>query len=161
MDYRTKITAEPGKQELFINREFDLPVELLFRAHTDPALLAQWMSNDYAKMTVEKLDAQPQGAWHYVVKDPSGKTFNFYGVIHDIESPARLVRTFQMDSPSGEPSVQLEFHTFTKLTDSTSKLTTQTIYRSNKERDDMIRMGMAPGANMAHDRLQEVMNQHK
>lgn len=161
MDYRTKITAEPGKQELFINREFDLPVELLFKAHTEPELLAQWMSNDYAKMTVEQLDAQPQGAWRFMVKTPDGKTINFYGVIHDIASPARLVRTFQMDHGNGEPSVQLEFHTFTKLTDTTSKLTTQTLYRSNQERDDMIRMGMAPGANMAHDRLQEVMSQYK
>ena len=48
MELKTKINAENGKQDLTITREFDLPVELLFKAHTEPELIEQWMSNPYA-----------------------------------------------------------------------------------------------------------------
>lgn len=161
MERRTKVTAEAGKQELFLTREFDLPVDLLFKAHTDPELLVQWMSNDYTQMTVEKLETVPHGSWRFVNRDPSGNTFSFNGVIHDIVAPHRIIRTFQIEQLEGDSNVQLEFHTFEALSDSTSKLTTHTIFRTNKERDDMIRLGMSQGATMAHNRLQQVMNTYK
>lgn len=43
MEQKTKIHAEDGKQELTITRSFDLPVDLLFIAYTDPEIVEQWM----------------------------------------------------------------------------------------------------------------------
>ena len=43
MANKTTITAEPGKQEIFITRKFDAPRELVFKAHTDPELYVQWL----------------------------------------------------------------------------------------------------------------------
>ena len=59
---KTEIIAEPGKQELFIIREFDAPRELLYRAHTDPEIYVKWVGPKEMKMTVEKLDARDGGS---------------------------------------------------------------------------------------------------
>ncbi len=52
MANRTEITAEPGKQELFITREFDAPRELVFKAHTDPEIYVQWVGPRDLTMTI-------------------------------------------------------------------------------------------------------------
>lgn len=55
---KTVIKAEPGKQELFITREFDAPRELVFRAHTDPKLFVRWLGPREYTMKLERLDAK-------------------------------------------------------------------------------------------------------
>ena len=57
---KTQIVAEPGVPQIVITREFDAPRELLFRAHTDPALLVQWLGPRELTMTVDRLEA-PDG----------------------------------------------------------------------------------------------------
>ena len=41
---KTTLKVDPGKQELFIYREFDAPRDLVFKTFTDPKLLEQWMN---------------------------------------------------------------------------------------------------------------------
>src|SRR5262249_21823574 len=60
MEQKTKVTADDNRQELFITREFDLPVELLFRAHTEPDLIEQWMGTK-----VLTLDNRPHGSFRF------------------------------------------------------------------------------------------------
>ena len=158
---QTKVIAEEGKQELFMVREFDLPVQLLFSAFTEPELLVQWMGNKHTPMRVEKLENKPHGSWRFVHTDKTGNQFCFNGVIHAFEAPQRIIRTFEIENMGSVGNVQLEFMTFEALSDSTSKLTVQTIYKSNPERDAMLKFGMEKGANMAHNKLQEVMNHLK
>ena len=50
MERKTKINAEDGKQEIMITREFDLPLELLFKAYIEPELLEQWMGTKVLKL---------------------------------------------------------------------------------------------------------------
>ena len=57
--------------------------------------------------------------------------------------------------------VQLEFFEFEKLTDDTSKLTMHIIYQSVAIRDQFIKIGFAPGLNMAHNRLQNLVSKLK
>ena len=59
MELKTKIHAEDGKQELFITRNFDLPVELLFEAYTDAEIVAQWMNTNVLKL--ENKNHRPNG----------------------------------------------------------------------------------------------------
>jgi len=161
MSNQTKIIAEEGKQELFMVRAFDLPVHSLFKAYTDPELLVQWMSNNHSQMQVEKLENKSHGSWRFVHTDKAGNTYCFNGVIHAFQAPQRIIRTFEMENPGGNTGVQLEFLTFEELSDGSSKLTIQTIYKTSQDRDNMIKYGMEKGANMAHNRLQEVMNSLK
>ena len=155
MEQKTQIKVEEDKQELFITRELDLPVELVFEAHCDPELISQWMGNQ-----VISLENKRFGAYHFEVKDAHGNIIlTSVGVIHDFVPNQKITRTFQMiNTPF---PVQLEFLEFEKLTDNTSKLNMQVIYKSVADRAAILKMPFAYGINMAHNRLEETMKNLK
>src|SRR5215471_14477709 len=109
MEQKTKINAEEGKQDLVITREFDLPLELLFKAYEDPELVEEWMSNPYTTTKLLKLESRKHGSWQLESKDVQGKVvFRANGVIHEFIPNKKIVRTFEMENtPFG---VQLEFY---------------------------------------------------
>lgn len=149
MERKTKIHAENGKQELMITREFDLPLELLFKAYEEPELIEEWMGTK-----VLKLENKKHGCYQFETTDPKGNKHGFNGTIHEFVTDRRITRTFEMEnSPFG---VQLEFLEFEKLTDDTSKLNMHVIYRSVELRDQMLKLPFEYGINMAHNRLQEI-----
>lgn len=155
MERKTKISAEDGKQDLIIAREFDLPLELLFRAYVEPELLQQWMGT-----TVLKLENRNFGGWQFETSDAQGKVvFRAHGVIHEFSPNRRITRTFEMENaPFG---VQLEFLEFERITDDTSRLNMHVVYRSVGLRDQMLKIGLAMGVNLAHNRLQEIAGKIK
>ena len=151
MELKTKINAEEGKQEMFITREFDLPLDLLFKAFSEPELIEQWMGT-----RVLKLEGKKNGSWEYETSDNKGNVaFKANGVIHEFIPNQKIIRTFEMQN--GAFGVQLEFLEFEPLTDDTSKLTMHIVYRSVAHRDKMLEIGMGKGMNMAHNRLQGVV----
>ena len=154
MEAKTKIHAEDGKQELRITREFDLPVELLFKAYEEPELVEQWMGTK-----VLKLENKKHGSWQFETTDPKGNKHGFNGVIHEFSPNQKITRTFEMENTPFP--VQLEFLEFEKLTDTTSKLTMQIVYRSVADRDQMLKLPFAQGINMAHNRLEEIVSKLK
>jgi uncharacterized protein YndB with AHSA1/START domain len=81
---KTTITAEPGKQELFIYREFDAPRALVFKAFTDPKLLIQWLNPCNLTMKIEKMESVEGGSYRYIHTDTEGRDFGFHGVYHEI-----------------------------------------------------------------------------
>ena len=150
MERKTKINAEYGKQELMITREFDLPLELLFKAYEDAEIVEQWMSTK-----VLKLENKKHGSYRFETTDPKGNKYGFNGVIHEFSQNQKITRTFEFENtPFG---VQLEVLEFEQLTDDTSKLTIHTIFESVEQRDQMLKMPFAQGINMAHNRLQEIL----
>ncbi|WP_342331725.1 SRPBCC domain-containing protein [Pedobacter sp. FW305-3-2-15-E-R2A2] len=154
MEMKTKINAEEGKQELTITREFDLPVELLFKAYVEPEIVAQWMGTK-----VLKLESKIHGSYQFETTDPKGNKHGFNGVIHEFVPNEKITRTFEMENSAF--AVQLEFLAFESLTEDTSKLNMHIVYRSVELRNQMIKMGFAPGINMAHNRLQDIVNKLK
>jgi len=154
MEQKTKIHAEDGKQELTITREFDLPLELLFKAYEEAELVEQWMGTK-----VLKLENKKHGSYQFETTDPKGYKHGFNGTIHEFVPNKKITRTFEMEnSPFG---VQLEFLEFEKLTDDTSKLNMHVIYRSTDLRDQMLKLPFEWGINMAHNRIQEILNNLK
>ncbi len=151
MEPKTKVNAEEGKQELSIIREFDLPVELLFKAYIEPEIVEQWMGTK-----VLKLENKKHGSWQFETTDPKGNKHGFNGTIHEFELNHKITRTFEMEN-SPFP-VQLEFLEFIKLTDSTSKLSMHIVYKSLEYRNQMLQLPFAQGINMAHNRLEEVVS---
>lgn len=154
MELKTKIHAEDGKQELLITREFELPVELLFKAHTEPDIVEQWMGTK-----VLKLENKKHGSWQFETTDPKGNKHGFNGTIHEFIPNQKITRTFEMGD--GYFGVQLEFIEFEKLTDDTSKLSIHTIFRSVAVRDQVLKLPFAQGINMAHNHLQKVVSRLK
>jgi uncharacterized protein YndB with AHSA1/START domain len=160
MEQKTKVTAEDGKQEVRITREFELPVELLFKAHTEPEIIEQYMSNPYSTLKVLKFEGKKHGSYQYESKDMNGKiVFRANGAIHELDPGKKITRTFEIENaPFG---VQLEIYSFEKLTDDTSKLSMHVIYESGTQRDQVLKMGMPQGIGMAHDRMQEIVSKLK
>jgi uncharacterized protein YndB with AHSA1/START domain len=154
MEYKTKIEAEDGRQEIRITRTFDLPVELLFRAYVDAEIVAQWMGTE-----VLKLENKKHGSYAFVTTDPKGNKHGFNGTIHSTETNRSIIRTFEMEnSPFG---VQLEFLEFESTGEDTSRLNMHVIYRSAEIRDQLLKLPFAMGINMAHNRLQDILQKLK
>ena len=151
MERKTKVHAEDGKQEIVITREFDLPLALLFKAYMEPDIVAQWMGTK-----VLKLENKKHGSYQFETSDAKGKVvFRSNGTIHEFVLNQKITRTFEMENTPFP--VQLEFLEFEKLTDNTSKLTMQVVYKSVAYRDQILQLPFAQGINMAHNRLQDVV----
>src|SRR5690554_6311742 len=154
MERKTKVHAEEGKQELLITREFDLPLELLFKAYIEPEIVEQWMGTK-----VLKLENKQHGGYQFETTDPMGNKHRFNGVIHEFSPNHKITRTFEMENTPFP--VQLEFLEFEKLTDETSKLTMHIVFKSVEFRNQLLQMPFAQGINMAHNKLQEIVNKLK
>ena len=154
MERKTKIHAEDGRQDLLITREFDLPLELLFRAYAEPEIVEQWMGTK-----VLKLENKKHGSYQFETTDPKGNKHGFNGAIHEFIPDRKITRTFEMENTSFP--VQLEFLEFEKLTDDTSKLSIHMVYRSVADRDRMLQLPFAQGINMAHHRLEDIVKHLK
>lgn len=154
MELKTKIDAEIGNQVLRITREFDLPVELLFKAYVEPDLVEQWMGTK-----VLKLENKKHGGYQFETTDAKGNKHRFNGVIHDISVNSKITRTFEMENTPFP--VQLEFLEFEALSEDRSKLNMLVVYKSAAIRDQMLQLPFSQGINMAHNRLQEIVNQKK
>jgi uncharacterized protein YndB with AHSA1/START domain len=151
MERKTKINAEDGRQDLVITREFDLPLELLFKAYAEADLVEQWMGTK-----VLKLESKTHGSYQFETKDAQGNVvFGAGGVIHAFNPNRKITRTFEMENvPFG---VQLEIYEFEQLTDDTSKLHMHVIYESAAQRDHLLQLPFAQGLNWAHNRLQQIL----
>jgi len=155
MEQKTKIDAEKGKQEITITREFELPVDLLFKAYVEPEIVAQWMGTK-----VLRLESKKYGSYTFETSDPKGNVvFVASGVIHDFVPGVKITRTFEMENTPF--AAQLEFLTFEKLSEDSSRLTMHVIYKSVALRDQILALPFAYGINMAHNRLQDILGNTK
>ena len=154
MEGKTKVHAEDGKQELMITREFNLPLELLFKAYIEPEIVEQWMGTK-----VLKLENKKHGSYQFETTDPKGNKHGFNGTIHEFSLNQKITRTFEMENtPFG---VQLEFLEFEKLTNDTSKLSMHVVYKSVALRDQILKLPFVQGINMAHNRIQDILSKLK
>ncbi|AHM62785.1 Activator of Hsp90 ATPase 1 family protein [Flammeovirgaceae bacterium 311] len=151
MERKTKVNAEDGKQEIVITREFELPLELLFKAYVEPDIVEQWMGTK-----VLKLECKKHGSWQFETTDPKGNKYGFNGVIHEFVQNRKITRTFEMEHTPFP--VQLEFLVFEQLTDDSSKLSMHIVYKSVADRDQMLKLPFAQGINGAHNRLQDIVS---
>jgi uncharacterized protein YndB with AHSA1/START domain len=154
MEQKTKIHADEGKQDLVITREFELPLELLFKAYVEAEIVEQWMGTK-----VLKLENKKHGSYQFETTDPHGNKHRFNGTIHEFVANEKITRTFEMENTPFP--VQLEFLSFENLTNDTSKLNMHIVYKSVADRDQMLRLPFAQGINMAHSRLESIVSKLK
>ena len=151
MELKTKVKAAEGEQQLIITREFDLPVQLLFKAFADPELLGQWMGT---KVTF--LENNNLGKYQFETKDGSGNVvFSAQGTIHRVKENEQIVRTFEMSNAPFD--AQFEFLNFKAKSDNQSLLEMQVIYKSKEIRSEMLKLPFSSGISKAHDRLEKLM----
>lgn len=153
----TEIKAEPGKQELFISREFEAPREMVFNAFTDPLLLAQWLLPKELSMKIDVMDCRTGGSYHHIHTHTNGMQFGFSGVFHEVAAPERIVKTSEFEGLPERGHVVLEITAFEALPDDRTKVTIHSICRSVAQRDGMIQAGMEPALTIAHNQLDELL----
>ena len=153
---QTTIKAEPGKQEVFITREFDAPRELVFKAFTDPKLVAQWLGPRELKLRIEKFEPKSGGSYRYIHTDPGGNEYGFHGVVHDVTAPERVIQTFEFEGLPETGHVVLETAKFEILPGNRTRLTVQSVFQSVADRDGMVMSGMERGVVDSHNRLDEL-----
>ncbi|HUE98098.1 MAG TPA: SRPBCC family protein [Anaerolineales bacterium] len=158
---KTVVTVEPGKQELFIIREFDAPRELVFRAHTDPELYVQWLGPRDLTMSLGTFEPVSGGRWRFIQTDKDGNEFGFHGVHHDVTVPERIIGTFEFEGLPESGHVILETTKFEALPDGRTRVTTQSVYQSVQDRDGMVAAGMESGVVDGFERLDEILEKMK
>jgi uncharacterized protein YndB with AHSA1/START domain len=150
---RIKLVAEAGKQELIITRLFDATAQRVFTVMTDPTLIPQWWGPRKYSTIADRMEFKVGGVWRFLNRDAGGNEFGFHGVYHLIETPRRIIQTFEFEGMPGHVSLE----TMT-LEDRGGKtlITAHSVFQSVADRDGMIEGGMETGANETYDRLEEV-----
>lgn len=156
MANKTEIIAEPGKQELFIKREFDAPRELVFKAHIDPDIYVKWVGPRDLTMTIDKWDARDGGSFKFT-HERGGHKYGFLGVYHEIVAPERIIGTFEFDGLPERGHVILGTTKFEELPGNRSRLVHQSVFQSVADRDGMIASGMERGVNDGYEKLDDLL----
>ena len=158
MANKTIITAEPGKQELFITREFEAPRELVFRAYTEADLYEKWLGPDDLTMTIEKMDAFDGGSYRFL-HERDGHVYAFHGVYHEVLTPERIIGTFEFDGLPEKGHVIMGTTKFEDLGGGRSRIVHQSVFQSVADRDGMIASGMERGVTEGYDKLDTLLKQ--
>ncbi|MCD5346087.1 SRPBCC family protein [Agromyces sp. H3Y2-19a] len=149
------ITAPEGLPFIEIEREFDAPVEAVFEAHRDPALVKQWLGPNGYEMSIERWDFVSQGGYRYVHTDTDGADWAFNGTFHSVRDNELAIQTFEFE---GYPDVvAIESLTFEDLGGGRSKLRIHSVYPTVESRDGMVASGMERGVTEGYARLESLV----
>jgi uncharacterized protein YndB with AHSA1/START domain len=135
-----------------VERIFNAPRSRVWRAYTEPELIAQWWGRGN-KLVIEKLEVRRGGHWRFVEQGPDGD-HGFEGRYREVTPQDRIAWTFEWDGMPGH--VIVETATFEDLGDGRTKLVTLSLFHPAEERDGMLQSGMETGMNesfAALDRL--------
>jgi uncharacterized protein YndB with AHSA1/START domain len=148
------IEADPTVPMIHIWRDFAGTPAQLFRAHTEPELLARWIGPADSTTEVLAWEATDNGRWRYTVTDCNGVPQLFRGSFHTVR-PDRLVQTFTWE---GMPdAVALETLAFEDLGDGRTRLHATSLCDSFEGRDAWLRSGMEVGVNDGYAALDRML----
>jgi uncharacterized protein YndB with AHSA1/START domain len=159
--HETSIVADPDVPLVRIVREFDAPVEKVFRAHTDPDLLVRWLGPRDLTMTIDHFDCRTGGSYRYVHSrdgQDGREEYGFHGSFHEVRPHELIVQTFTFEGfPDG---VALEKLVLEDLGDGRTRLTATSLVDSFEGRDAFVASGMETGVVEGYERLDEVLADH-
>lgn len=149
------INAPDGVPFIDIEREFDAPVDAVFRAHRDPDLIRQWLGPNGYEMDIDRYDFTTGGRYRYIHRDRNGNEYGFKGVFHVVRENDFAIQTFEFE---GFPDVvSIESLRFIDLGDGRTKLVIHSVYPSLESRDGMVASNMAVGVTEGYERLDKVV----
>jgi uncharacterized protein YndB with AHSA1/START domain len=152
--HETEIAADPDVPLVRITRDFDAPPAKVFRAHTDPELVVQWLGPRDLEMTIDHFDCRTGGSYRYTHRRGDDE-FGFHGCFHDVRPSELIVQTFTFD---GEPdSVALERMVFEDLGNGRTRVIGTSLVDSFEARDAFLSSGMDVGVRQGFERLDEVL----
>jgi uncharacterized protein YndB with AHSA1/START domain len=148
----SKVTT-PTDREIRVERIFDAPRDRVWRAFTEPELVAQWWGRGN-ELVVERLELERGGHWRFVEHGPDG-VHGFEGRFREVTPPERIEMTFEWDGMPGH--VVIDTSTFEDLGDGRTKLVSTSLFFTTEERDGMLNMGMEQGMNESYAALDRLL----
>ena len=149
---KAKITT-PSDREIHIERIFNAPRERVWKAMTDPKLVAQWWGRGNT-VVIERMEVERGGHWRFVEHSDSG-THGFEGRYREVTPPERVVQTFEWDGMPGH--TVLETVTLEDLGDGRTKVVNVSLFFTTEERDGMLQSGMESGVNESYEALDRLL----
>jgi len=152
---KTEIKAEPNSQEIWITREFDAPVERVFRAFTDPELIVKWLGPRRLSMRIDTMESGDGGRYRFIHSGDDGIEHAFRGVVHSVTAPTGMTRTFEYEGLPGH--ISLETVNLEDLGGGRTRMVQQAVFQSIEDRNGMVESGMEEGVNDSMERLSELL----
>ena len=147
--HETEIVSDPDVPLVRITREFDAPPAKVFRAHTDPDLVVQWLGPRGHEMRIDHFDCRTGGSYRYLHVS-GGNEYGFHGSFHEVRPAELIVQTFTFEGmPAGLP---LERIRFADLGDGRTRLVSTSLVDSFEDRDAFAAAGMDDGIREAYER---------
>jgi uncharacterized protein YndB with AHSA1/START domain len=153
--HETEIVADPTVPLVRITRVFDAPPENVFRAHTEPNLVTQWLGPRDLVMTIDHYDCRTGGSYRYV-HTRGDDNYGFFGCFHEVRPNELIVQTFCFEG--FRDSVALERLTLEDLGGGRTRLVATSLVDSFEGRDAFVASGMESGVREGYERLDELLD---
>lgn len=150
---RKATVTTPAEREIRIERVFDAPRERVWRAFTDPQLVAQWWGRGN-RLVIERLEVERGGHWRFVEHSADG-VHGFEGRFREVTPPERVVQTFEWDGMPGY--VAIDSVTFEDLGDGRTKVANRSLFHTTEERDGMLSAGSESGLSESYAALDRLL----
>jgi uncharacterized protein YndB with AHSA1/START domain len=149
----TTLVTTPGDREIRAERVFDAPRDRVWRAYTEPTLLAQWWGRGN-RVVIEKLEMHRGGHWRFVEYSDQG-AHGFEGRVREVTPQDRISMTFEWDGMPGY--VIINTATFEDLGDGRTRVVSTSLFFQPEERDGMLNSGMTVGMNESYAALDKLL----
>ena len=150
---RKAVVSVVSEREVRLERVFDAPRERVWKAMTEPALIAQWWGRGN-RLDVEIYELRRGGHWRFVEHSDHG-VHGFEGRFREVVPPERMVQTFEWDGMPGQPCITTV--TLEDLGDGRTRMVNFSLFYLTEERDAMLDSGMETGANQSYEALDRVL----
>ena len=144
----------PSDREIRIERVFDAPRARVWRAMSEPELLAQWWGRGN-KLVVERFELERGGHWRFVEFGPEGGSDGFEGRFQEVAPPERIVQTFEWDGMPGH--VMVSTMTLEEIDGGRTRLVSTSLFHTTADRDGMLHTGMEVGMSQSYAALDRVL----
>lgn len=151
------ITAPEGQPFIEITREFDAPVEAVFRAHEDPEMYRRWNGPRGYEMDLKRYEFSTGGGYRYVHRDKDGGEFAFNGVFHLVRKNEMVIQTFEYEGWPGV--VSIDSMTLERLENGRTRLSSRSVFPTVEARDGMVASGMERGVTEGYQQLDELLQE--
>ncbi len=149
------LQVDKNKKTVSMERIFDAPRELVWKAHTTPELIQQWWGTDDSEMVVDKMDVREGGEWRFVNKI-KGQVYAFHGEFKEIVEPEKITWTFNFE-PIGPGHELTETIRFEETVDGQTKISTTSHFLTIEDLEGMMSQGMESGATQSWNRLEKLL----
>jgi len=152
-DKATSTLTTPSDREIRVERVFDAPVERVWQAFTDPAIVAQWWGRGN-RVVIERMEVERGGHWRFVEHAADG-VHGFEGRYREVTPTERIVHTFEWDGMPGY--VIVETITFEALSGGRTRVVNRSLFHTTEERDGMLNSGMEGGLDESYAALDRLL----